>query len=279
MIKSSFCIFLSVLMVGLLPAQSFSQGVAPSPEKIGDFKKSSQKAAFLGTANEFVAPDFEEAIVREIRRNINRYTQNYTASDVANFRVPNNPGGQFFKPESSLPEPQINFLSTVASENEVDIIVLSLLRESAVGFELELQLFDTRIMVASGIERTSFPFPQRSQAIEDLTYRLFDYMDREGFVHPSRQGFLEAPRRLQGGQMGSLAEEGANDFFIMPRDLTGPSLAGRATVGGEKTPFWEEWWFWTAIFGGIAVVSGVSYYAFVVQRPRQTSTVNVQYNP
>jgi hypothetical protein len=270
-------LFLCVLMAVGVPAGLGAQEA--SGASLENFRQTSQKAALLGIANEFIETNLEEAITRDLRRSINRYTNSFGASDIANFRIPNNPAGQFFKPNERSPEPQLNFLRVAASENEIDILVLALIRESAVGMEIELQLYDARIQVFSGIERTSFPFAQRVSATEDVTYRIFDYLDREGFVHPSRQGFLKPPARLGGALAGDAAGLAGDDFFILPRDLTGPSLAGRTAIGGDKTPFWEEWWFWTAIFGGMAMASGVSYYFLVAQRPRQTGSVTFQYTP
>ncbi|TVQ78139.1 MAG: hypothetical protein EA369_07750 [Bradymonadales bacterium] len=239
-----------------------------------NFRQTNQRAALLGIQNEFVDTNLEEAVNRELRRNINRYTTSYALSDVSNFRLANNPGGQFFRPNARLEEPQTNFLTRAAEENEIDLIVLAAIREGSVGLDLELQIFDARIMTLSGVESASFSFNQRVSAIEDLVYRIFDYLDREGFVHPTRQGFLQRPTALGGTRSPADFDlAGGDDFFLLPRDLSGPSLAGRVSVGGDKTPFWEEWWFWTLVFGGIALASGMSYYFLVERRPPSRSSV------
>jgi len=250
------------------------------PQVIENFRQTNQRAALLGTFNEFVDANWEEAINRELRRNINRLTTSYNSADIGNFRLANNPNGQFFRPARELTEPHRNFLTQAAADNQIDILVLALMRESGVGIEVELQLFDARIMVLSAIERASFSFAQRVSAIEDLTYRAFDHLDREGFVHPNRQGFLQSPVGLRASQASDFQSGSADDFFILPRDLTGPSLAGRASIGGDKTPFWEEWWFWTLVFGGIAAAGGISYYFMVVERPPSKAQVTFTYqNP
>jgi hypothetical protein len=51
--------------------------------------------------------------------------------------------------------------------------------------------------------------------------------------------------------------------------------AGTGTVGGEKTPFWETWWFWTIIGGGLVTGGSLAYYFLVIDQP--TSKANVTF--
>lgn len=237
-------------------------------DQLRDFKASTQKLALLGLFNEFVEPSVEEALVKDLNKLLARYTRTYGPSSVAGFRFLSNPNNQYFKTaDQNLDETQKEYLQKVGEDNQVDLLAFGVVRESVEGVELELQIYDTRIQTLSGIERESFPVNRRDKPLEAIVYRTMNYLDREGFVHPSPQDFLQKPVFLQSNQEKSAFSDTEEDFFLTPADLGGQPLAGRVSIGGEKTPFWEKWWFWGVVLGGIASAGGMSYYFLVLDQP------------
>lgn len=246
--------------------------------QIPSFRSTNQKVVLLGLANEFVEPSVQETVENEIRRAVNQYSRTANRSSVSAYKLLNNPNDQYFRTvEGELGEAQRKFLTRATEDNQFEIAALGLIREAINGFELELQLYDSRIDTLSGIERITFVPANRNTAIEDVVYRTMNYIDRDGFVHPSPQDFLEKPSLLQ-GSVGSAVEPlgGAQGFIFEPKDLGGGRLAGEISTGGERTPFWERWWFWGLIFGGLATAGGLSYYFLVVDQPPTQANIRFE---
>jgi hypothetical protein len=247
-----------------------------SAQNLKNFQGTSQRVALIGVYNEYVEPSIEESVVKEVREIIGRYSASYKTNEIANFKLISNPNNQYFKPSpASLSETQKQFLTKTAQDNSVEIIVLNVLRENAEGLEIELQLYDSRIDTLSDIQAARFNLRDRKSALEDISYRLFNHMDRDGFVHPDPQDILEKPGFLvdrTNAEQRTLLED---EFVIDPDGLAKGQLADDASIGGEQTPFWEKWWFWTAIGAGIATAGGLSYYFLVVDQPPTRARVRI----
>lgn len=256
---------MSGLVLGLVILQ-VRQGHVNAQDRIKSFTSTS---AFIGIYNEYVEPSVEESILKESRVISGRYTSAYRDSDIQNFKLLSNPNNQYLKTSpGELSEGQKQFLRKAAEDNRIDIIVLNVLRESPDGLELEIQLYDSRIDQLSAVETARFAIRDRKKSLEDVLYRAFNYLDRDGFVHPEPQELLEKPGFLvsQSQVMGSssVVEE---EFATPPEFLGRGELADDASIGGDQTPFWEKWWFWTAIGGGIITASSLTYYFLVVDQP------------
>lgn len=264
------------LVVCLLMLQSVA---AETPGKLKDFRGTPQTLALLGASSEFVDPAQKDTILQLLRRQLNRYTRSYGEASIGGFKLAANTNDQFFRPVlgQAMGEQQKQFLKSASKDNSIDIIALCSLREVGDGAttEIELQLFDSRIEVISAVERAQVTKSQ-SKSLEDLAYRMMNYLDKDGFVHPSAQDLLEKPLSLVAAQAatapGLVAGGPVQEFSVNPTDLSAGSLAGAPTIAGDKTPFWERWWFWALVGGGVATAGGLSYYFLVVnQDPNQAS--------
>lgn len=250
--------------------------VSAANEKMKDFRATNQKVALLGVVSEFVEPQVEDKWVNQIRKLINRYSRSYGQSSIQSFNLGGNSSKQFFKPSTSaLEEQQKKFLQKSGKDNSIDIIVLGALRETGDQFEMELQLFDVRIETMSGIEKANFTNTNAQAVLEGIVFRLMNYVDRDGFVHPQPQDLLESPDALKNATQMLDNSATKQEFSVNPNDLGGGYLAGTGTVGGEKTPFWETWWFWTIIGGGLVTGGSLAYYFLVIDQP--TSKANVTF--
>lgn len=247
------------------------QSVVQAQDKIENFRASTQKLAIVDWYVEFVEPSVYENVVKDARRIINRYTRTYDATAVASFSLLQNPGNQYFKPVlGEMDVAQREFLQKSGKDNQVDIFMLGNLREAPTGLELEVQLYDVRINTWSNIESSRFRLADRAQALEELIYRIMNYLDREGFVHPSPQDFLKKPAILGEDMTVTRSSLSGNQLgFVAPEELGTGKLAGTVSIGGEKTPFWERAWFWGLIIGGLATAGGLSYFFLVNQPPKQ----------
>lgn len=251
------------------------QGVLAAGDKLKDFRASTQKIALLGVASEFVEPTIEDKWTNQVRKLMNRYSRSYGANSIQSFNLATNTGKQFFKPATNLEEAQKKFLQAAGKDNSIDIIALGSLRETGDQFEMELQLFDARIETMSGIEKASFTNATAQAALEQFVYRLMNYLDRDGFVHPQPQDFLEPPTAVkQADQNSELSAR--PEFSVNPNELGNGNLAGMTTVGGEKTPFWETWWFWSIIGGSLVTAGALTYYFLVIDQPTTKANVNFQ---
>lgn len=260
----------------------FFAGTSFAQDQLKDFRSTNQQAVFLGFFNEFVEPSIEDSLAKELRKEINRYTRSYQSNAISSFKLLSNPNNIYVKPvESEIDEAQQEYLVRTAEDNRIDIFVLGLIRESLDAVEMELQLFDARIRTLSSIERQNIELSNRQNSLQELVHRTMNYLDRDGFVHPSPQDFLEKPVFLknQSASSGLVFQSASDSLTISPEDLSGSPLAGRVSIGGEKTPFWEKWWFWTAIFGSVAATTAVSYYFFVVDRPPSRAKVTFEFAP
>ncbi|PIR23633.1 MAG: hypothetical protein COV44_01545 [Deltaproteobacteria bacterium CG11_big_fil_rev_8_21_14_0_20_45_16] len=245
-------------------------------QRLKDFKGGPQKLALIGFATESVEASVEDSIKKQTQKSLSRYSRLAGQAEIQSFKMLSNPGNQYFRTtESSLEPAQQEFLNRIAVDNKVDIIVLGMLKESFEGIEMELQLYDSRIQTNSGIERASFALKNRVTAIEDLSFKIMNYLDRDGFVRPGPQDFLEKPSFLQTKQEKNALsfEDEDSKFFLTPEQLNPTSLAGTISIGGEKTPFWERWWFWTIIFGGMALGGGLGYYFLVYDQPPDRTSI------
>ena len=270
--------FKKILKTGffcLLSAMAGTSIDAQQSSKLKDFRGTPQTVALLGAFSEFVDPELKLRIVSQTRRVINKFSRSYGDSSVSNFKLALNPNDQFFRPITGvINENQKQFFKSAQKDNSVDIFALAALTETGEGLDLEMQLFDARIETLSGLEKVVFKRGQEERALEDLVYRLMNYVDREGFVHPDAQDVLEKPLLLQTNNFAAGQDSGGREFSINPDDLSGSgTLAGKVAIGGDKTPFWESWWFWTIVGGGIASAGGLSYYFLVVDEPPSRGNV------
>ncbi len=259
----------------LLAHVPFASVDAQGSGKIKDFRGTPQSVALLGTFSEFVDPDLKQRYVNQLRKLFNRYSRSYGESSISNFKLALNPNDQFFRPITGvLSENQKQFFKAAQKDNSVDIFVLSSLTETGEGLDLELQLFDARIETLSAVERVVFQRAQEERSFEDVVYRLMNYIDRDGFVHPNPQEILEKPILLQAANFNVESGAGGREFSISPEILSGEGvLAGRPTIGGEKTPFWETWWFWSIIGGTLISTGGLTYYLTVVDEPPSRANI------
>jgi len=246
-------------------------------EKLKNFRGTSQKLALIAFHNEYVELSVADNLLQRTRSTLSKYSRTFDSSSIDDFKLVSNPDNKYFKPaEPNMGDAQKAYLEKTEKDNKIDIIVLAAVRRAEDGLEMALQLFDGRIHTLSAVERSDFTLKDRRAAIEDLVYRTMNYLDRDGYVHPEPQDFLEKPVSLSNRehlQAGSNISD--KDFFITPDDLGGAPLAGQASIGGEKTPFWEKWWFWTLVFGPMVAAGGLSYYFLVVDQPPSRANVHV----
>jgi hypothetical protein len=246
--------------------------------KLKDFRGTPQTLALLGAVTEFVEPAQRDVFLESMRRSLNRFTRSFGQTSISGFKLGQNLNDQFFKPvRDQISSEQKAFLKAAATDNSVDILALSQLADKGDGrFELELQLFDSRTEVLSGIERADFDRNSQARAFDDLAYRTMNYLDAQGFVFPQPQNFLERPMTLGGGlALGSSAMQ-SESFSLNPQDLNTGGLGGQASIAGEKTPFWETWWFWTLVGGGLAGAGALTYYFTVVDKDPSRGTIQFQ---
>lgn len=263
------------LFLGLLVGMVCVGALQAADQKIKDFRGTAQKVALIGSFTEFVELAAEQRILQQTRKDINRYSRSYGEASVSGFTLGTNPNQKYFKPAAALDETHKKFLQNAAKENATDIIALASIRGTGDEYEMELQLYDSRIDTLSGIEKSRFELETMPSEIESLSYRVMNYLDRDGFVHPSAQDFLELPDVLKTKAGANvLKNTGKDDFSLNPADLGGGYLAGQTSVGGEKTPFWETWWFWTLLVGGVATAGGLSYYFLVYDQPPEKVNVH-----
>ena len=151
------------------------------------------------------------------------------------------------------------------------------MREVADQYEMHLQLYDIRIETLSGIEQATYSYNSSKRALEVLVFRLMNYLDRDGYVHDVPQEFLETPEALASiQQQKSLEQTGGDQFSVKPEELGGGYLASGGSVAGEKTPFWEKWWFWSLIGGGLITAGGLSYFFLVVNQSPNSADVGFE---
>ncbi len=240
------------------------------------FAQTQARAALIGIYNEYVEPSVEESVAKDVRELMGRYAASYKQNEVSNFKMLSNPNNQYFKPVvGELSDTQKQFLKKTAEDNGIDIIVLNSLRESSEGLEMELQLYDARIETLSATVAERFSVRERRSSLETLVYRSFNHVDRDGFVHPDPQDFFPKPTSLAAKESseGVGSSEIEEVFETDPEFLGRGRLADDASIGGEQTPFWEKWWFWTIIGGTLITAGGLSYYFLVVdQPPRRANT-------
>lgn len=249
-----------------------SLAYAQTVGQLKDFRGTPQSVGILGASAEFVDPALKDQILQQMRKNLNRYTRSYSESAISGFKLGPNSNDQFFRPFKGAPsESQKNFLRSAAKDNSVDIIGLMSIRDlgDSINSEVEFQLFDARIEGASGIEVAQFARPTQQRALEDLAFRVMNYLDKDGYVHPDPQGILERPSTLQMGS-SAVATDGMGtntEVAINPTDLSAGTLGGSLVVAGDQIPFWEKWWFWTIVGSGVGIAGGLSYYFLVVDQP------------
>jgi len=272
-----------ILLQPFSSSQSSSLWAVESGSRLKDFRATNQKVALLGVASEFVDSANEERIVDQMRRSINRYSRSYGSSSIAGFNLGANQGKRFFKPvpvDGKIDEAQKKFLQSAGKDNSFEIAILGSIKEEGDEIASELQMYDIRTDTLSPIQTAKLNLKNPTAAIERQAYNLMNCMDREGFVGASPQEFLELPASLKNEAEASSAALSrtmdGQDMAVNPSDLGGGFLAGQISVGGEKTPFWETWWFWSIIGGTLLTAGGLTYYFVVVD---QTKTgANVKFN-
>lgn len=260
-----YCVVLSVVVCeGLVAA-----------DRIKDFRSTNQSLALVSLAAEFVDPGLEIRLTQDLRRKFNRYIKTFDEASVGQFKLGTNPLKQFFKPiVEALSEQQKKFLQNVGKENSADIIVLGFVRQNGDATDIELQLYDVRIEAFSKIEKTSIRQASDRTLLDDLVYRVMNYLDREGYVYNTPQDFLEPPV-VAGVLAPKIPTLGGEEFSINPADLGSGALAGEVVAGGDKVPFWEKWWFWTILGGGLLTAGGLTYYFLVVNQPPTATNVHM----
>ncbi len=265
-------------MLILFAGMFFSTSLLSANQKLKDFRGTNQKIALLGFFSEFVPEEVVNRSVEDFRRSINKYSRSYGASSIAGFTLGQNQNNQYFRPSSEkLGDSQKTYLKEAAKENNIDILVLGSLRDAGDILEVDLQLFDSRIDVLSSVVSGKVSRRSNQKDIDRAVYQLMNHLDRDGFVHPSAQDFLEMPILLREQQKIDVFAGGdGEDLSVNPQTLGG-TLAGRVSIGGEKQPFWETWWFWTILGAGFATAGGLSYYFLIVDQPptRANMTFNI----
>lgn len=264
--------FLRLLLVTLL--LFLPPSFLHSQTSLRDFKGSGQRLALIELYNESAEPSIVEGLKRELIEELRRYSEVFDDNQTRNFRLLDNPGNQYFKPASGrFQEIQREFLVRTGQDNSVDVLVLGGVRESFEGIEVSLQLFDVRIQEASSVELEVFGLRDRRQRLQSLVHRTLNYMDRDGFVNPQPQDFLERPAHLEDSRAAG-ASIFDSDSFVRPEDLAPGFLEDDRSIGGDRTPFWEKWWFWTIIGGGLVTAGGLTYYFVVVDQPANQGTID-----
>lgn len=262
-------VFLLILMIGI-PPSTFAA------DRMKDFRGTSQSLALIALPAEFLETTAEERLLQELRKRFNKYSKSYGPSSIESFKMANNPGKQFFRPVAdTISEGQKQFLKGAAKDNSVDIIVLGSLRQAGEEVEVELQLFDSRIEALSKTEKASLRNLSDQASMDNLVYRVMNYLDREGYVYGTAQDFLEPPLS---GQMSATIAPGTagQEGSINPLDFASGTLAGSLSVGGDREPFWEKWWFWTIIGGSLITAGMLSYYFVVVDNPPIAGNVSFE---
>ncbi len=243
-------------------------------ERLKDFRATDQKLALLGVKTETVEAEIEKKYIEEFRKAINRYSKSYGTSSISGFTLPDSSKGKYFAPVAgTLSEDQRKFLVKASKDNSIDIIVLGSLSQQGLKVDAELQLYDARIDTFSGIEKGSLLVTEEQKELDQLVYKLMNYMDRDGFVHQTSQDILLAPVGAVSSSQKISNGSQSDDYSINPTSLSGGLLAGEVNIGGDKRPYWETWWFWTLIGGGLVAASGLSYYFLVVNQPPNTAKV------
>ncbi len=265
----SFSIVAILVLINTLLSQA-TQGAA-----LKDFRSSNQKAALLGVSMEGVDSETENRLSEDLRKAINKMTRSFGALSIVNFRLGDSNGGQFYAPVSgTLADNQKKFFKEACASNEFDIPVLARMEARGVDIALSMQLFDCRIETLSSIEQETMAMVGDAEKIQQIVYRLFDHLDRDGFVHSSRQGFLVAPERFA-PMMPQSSDSLKDDIALDPSLLSSGRLAGTMVIGGDKRPFWETPWFWGVLSSSLIVAGGLSYYFLVVDKP--PTSANVQF--
>lgn len=269
---------LSGLFLGLISFQLNAQ----SPAKVKDFRGSAQSLALIGATSEFVDSAIRDQVLQAFRRYLNKYTRSYGEDSISGFKLNSNPNNQFFRPVGSeaMGSQQKDFLKLAAKDNGIDLFALVELRDVGDNsIEVTAQLYDSRIETLSGVEKTTLPRPGQTANLEGLSYRLMNYLDREGFVHPEVQNFLEAPVQsgTAFGRRAELPSSELQSYSVNPQDLSSGRLAGGVNIGGDKTPFWEQRWFWGLLGGGLIMAGGLSYYFLVVDQDASQGQVTFRF--
>lgn len=252
----------------------FAVDFVSAEEKLKNFRGTNQKLALVDAFNEFVEPPVVERLLNDLRKTLNKYSRSYGSSTIASFKGGTNPQNVYYKPTSSLlSDSQKTFLQAVSKDNSIDILVLTSLKGLGEEVEVQLQLYDARIETLSKIEEGAIALNASQRPLELLAFRVMNYLDKDGYVHDTPQDFLAPPLFLKDSSSAStgFAEE---DFSVNPQELGGGNLAGRVSIGGEKTPFWETWWFWTLIGGGLLTGGGLAYYFLVYNVPPDKANID-----
>ncbi len=246
---------------------------AQAPSKLKDFRGTAQSLALIGATSEFVDRAIKDQVLQNFRRQLNKYTRSFGENSIGGFKLNTNPNDQFYRPVSTeaMGAQQKEFLKAASKDNSVDIFVLAELRDVGDGStEVTAQLYDARIETLSAPEKVQLARPSQVQVLEQLSFKLMNYLDRDGFVHPEVQNFLEEPTNLSSAKGPMVSTPDLESFSVNPTELSSGRLAGGPNIGGDKTPFWEKWWFWGIVGGGLATAGGLSYYFLVVdQDPSQ----------
>lgn len=246
--------------------------------KIKDFRASNQKVAFLGFFSEFVDDTASQSVTNELRKALNEYSRSYGESSIANFNLQDNANDRYFNVAGEkLEERQKEFLKAAAKENGIDIIILGSISESGSHIDMSLQAYDARIDTLSAVEASRFTPRDLKSSVAKAAYRVMNYLDRDGFVHPAPQDFLEAPLGATNADENvNFVEQNQDEFALNPGDLGSGRLAGEVSIGGDRRPFWETWWFWTAMIGTVVGGGLLAYYLIEVNREPTRANVTFQ---
>lgn len=236
-------------------------------DRLKDFRNTEQKIALLGFKKETVEPEIEKKFLEDLRKSINRYSKSFGTSSISGFDLSGSEQGKYFSPvEASMKEEQKAFLTKVAKAHSIDIVALASISQQGLSLQLELQLFDARIDTLSKVEKAALTVTDDKSGVDQLVYRVMNYIDRDGFVHQTPQEMLQPPIKTSATSLLSRGRTN-DDYSVNPSDLAGGHLAGQVNIGGDKRPYWETWWFWSIIGGSLVTAASLSYYFLVVNQP------------
>lgn len=256
---------ISCFLMGLAANVSAQQA-----EKIADFRGLNMKLALIDLDSSLGDKSLDTRVIEGLRKAFNRYVRTFGFSTVSSFKIPKEASRVTYREISKpadLSEVDRKLIQQIAKDNSVDLLVLGSIKQPGSQVELALQIYDVRIETFSAIETASTNPSTLQPALDAIAHRLMNYLDRDGYIHPTSQDLL-MPMRLEG--VPAPTRPADDVFSVNPTDLSSGQFAGQISIGGEKTPFWETWWFWTLVGGGL-IGGGLATYYLVTssQSPTQ----------
>jgi len=134
--------------------------------------------------------------------------------------------------------------------------------------------------------------------IADLTFRLPDDLQTDALLYHfealnqyggviGRSGSGAHPYRLQvtkpvvaaadsGDAAAGTGSDAKADEAAQAATGAPPDDLNEGDTGSGETPFWKTWWFWTAIGGGVAVVTGTAVGVTLATGGKDTYTYRIR---